>query len=304
MVTKKTNDDLFWLAPSPLVNQILLYLLLLKAKKYGVLVHSFVVMSNHIHFVVTDCRKKLPRFAGEFLGESGKALQLARNTDRKIWSSKRYGAVQLLDLDAAEREIAYSPLNPMEAELTEPEEWPGLTSARLRFGDKITAQRPEIYFSARRPESVDGVLAPLSWAFFGDETADAEGSKERRAAPGMNSADAASESRIRGMIERRCTQIRRDLARRGKRLAGAAAVMKMPCTNRTGHPIRELNPRFATRDRELLMRAIAEMRQFEIDHEVAKRRYIAGRQKTLFPAGTYGYQVVLGVRVAKGRPAA
>lgn len=291
LLTKKTHDDVCWLVPCPLVNAVLLYLLALKAKKYGVLVHAFVFMSNHFHLVITDPGGVFPEFMKEFLSESGKALKIVRRTSRDIWSDERYGDVRLLDLDAAERSIAYLPLNPPEAELTEPDEWPGLTSARLRFGDSLAARRPEFYFSENRPEIVSLTLSPLTCAsmeLLSTSPDRGEGSEER----------------IRALVERRCAEIRRDLASRGARLAGPQKVMKTPCTKRTSHPLRNLKPRFATKDRALLVHAIAERRQFEIDHEAAKRRFIAGRHRTPFPFGTYGYRVVLGVRIAKPRRAA
>lgn len=299
LITKKTNDDLFWLAPSALVNSILLFLLILKATKHGMLIHGFVFLSTHFHLLVTDQKGRLPAFMGEYLSESGKALKIARKTTRRVWSGRRYSATNLLDLDAAEREIAYILLNPLEAELTEPEEWPGLTSARFRFGETISAARPEIYFSKRRPGLVTLILAPLVHAFpAGPES---QGSSSERA----SDAAEASAARIRDLVEVGRAAIHRRLDRENRWLAGVERVLRTRWTRRSTHPIGNLNPTFATRDAKRLEAAIDEMRQFEKDHDAAKHRYTAGQHRTLFPSGTYGYRVVLGVRVAKKRrPAA
>ena len=161
-VTKKTNDDLCWLKPDPEVNVILLYLLILKSKKYGIRLHEFCFLSNHFHLLVTDPNGQLPAFMREFLGESAKALKIALKTDRRIWSGTRYSAVEVLDLDAARRKAAYTLLNPTEAGLTLPGEWAGLTSASFELGDRIEAVRPEGYFSPRyRPDSVSLELEPI-----------------------------------------------------------------------------------------------------------------------------------------------
>jgi hypothetical protein len=305
LITRKTNDDLFWLAPSPLVNAILLFLLALKAKKYGILVHAYFFASNHFHLVVTDPRGKLPAFQREFLGESSKAIQVARNTDRPIWSCRRYSAVQILDRDAAERESAYCGLQSAEAELTLPEEWPGLTSIRYRFGDTVVARRPEVYFTEDRPESVELVHSPLPKVFvqFAEESDASSPAKRkgREEAQATAERDPESDARIREIVSKRTAEIRADLAKRKKKLAGRERVLRTPCTKRTTHPVRALNPRFATRDRELLEQAIASYRQFEVDHEAARERYVAGRWRTQFPVGTYGYRVMLGVRVARRR---
>jgi hypothetical protein len=145
-------------ASHAIVNAILLFLLILKATKHGMLIHGFVFLSTHFHLLVTDVEGRLPAFMDEFLSESGKALKVARKTTRRVWSGRRYSATHLLDLDAAERKLAYSLLNPLEAGLTEPEEWPGLTSARFRFGETISAERPEVYFSKKRPGLVSLIL--------------------------------------------------------------------------------------------------------------------------------------------------
>jgi len=141
------------------------------------------------------------------------------------------------------------------------------------------------------------VLAPLSLAFpAGPESEPAKQASE---------AGDASEARIRDLVEVRCAEIHRRLEREGQKLAGVERVLRTPWTRRSTHPIGDLNPRFATRDGKRLEAAIDEMRRFERDHNAAKERYTAGHHRTLFPSGTYGYRVVLGVRVAKRRrPAA
>jgi hypothetical protein len=155
----------------------------------------------------------------------------------------------------------------------------------------MTAERPGIYFSEDRPESVSLTLSPLSCAF--PELAESE--EERR------KLDEETEARIGELVAAGRTEIHRRLEEAGKRLAGTEAVRRTRYTKRGVHPIRTLNPRFATRDAELLRRAIEEHREFEAEHESAKQRYIAGHTQTHFPSGTYGYRVVLGVRVAKRR---
>ncbi len=170
LITKKCVDDQFLIRPSGLINQILLYLLVEKALRYGVIIHGFCFLSNHIHLVVTDVRGKLPAFMREFLGESSKAVQRASDGDRAIWSRKRYSAVELLDLDAAERKDVYTTTNPTRSGLTKPEERPGLTSAHLKFGDLIEVERPSVYFSKRRPKSVSMRLESVALPFEASET--------------------------------------------------------------------------------------------------------------------------------------
>ena len=73
---------------------------------------------------------------------------------------------------------------------------------------------------------------------------------------------------------------------------------------RGSHPYGRLNPRFASKDKERLFSATEEERSFLASHEQARLRYVNGEQVVLFPAGTYGYRELLGVRVRKGGAAA
>ncbi|MGE3164063.1 MAG: hypothetical protein AB7O52_04110 [Planctomycetota bacterium] len=56
LITKKTSDNLFWLKASPEMNALLLYTLILWARRYGALIHVFCFISNHVHLLVTDVR--------------------------------------------------------------------------------------------------------------------------------------------------------------------------------------------------------------------------------------------------------
>ena len=67
---------------------------------------------------------------------------------------------------------------------------------------------------------------------------------------------------------------------------------------RGNRQLMKFNPRFATRNRLLLHEAIDRARQFEADHDRALSQFLSGNLRVLFPEGTYGYRVLLGVRVA------
>jgi REP element-mobilizing transposase RayT len=283
LVTKKCHDDLFFLVPDPQADWMLLFTLIRYAQKYNLLIHGFCFMSNHFHIVLTDRDGNLPAFMREFLCNSSKALKLRWGENRAIWSNHRYSAVLLLDLDAAERKIAYTVLNPTRARLVaRPKDWPGLTSAAWRVGDTITAKRPGVYFSPKsHDDEVSMRLVPVSLSFRGNVR--------------------SSEKRIRVLVESQAKSIQQDLKRLGENFAGRQAVLQTRRTHRSTHPVLAMNPRFSTRDKDLMQRAIAEDVEFHELHTAAKARYIAGDRRTVFPAGTYWYRIVLGVRVARSR---
>ena len=334
-ITKKTNDDQFFLRPDGTVDAILLYVLIEKLSKYGLLIHEFVFMSNHFHLVVTDVRGTLPAFMREFLSETGKALKGALNTTRRIWSGDRYGATALLDLDAAERFMTYTRVNPTAAGLTRPEEWPGLTSARWSFGDTIEAKRPEGYFDPRtRADRVSCVLEPLP-EHFGEAQDESGGIEEESQGPSVSTLRTGGKNPGSGENERaarrkertkhrsRCraqeetidrhtrTAVAQILEQMGasrkvaaRTLAGPSSVVNTSRQKRGNHDYGRMNPRFATQDPKRLWAAVKDERSFRASHEEARQRYLDGEQRVLFPSGTYGYREVWGVRVRKGGAAA
>lgn len=289
LITKKTNDDFFFLVASPSVNLILLYTLILKALRHGVLIHGFCFMSNHFHLVVTDVRGRLPAFMREFLSETSKALQVVLEESRQIWSGRRYSEVLLLDLDAAERGLVYTFVNPMRAELTEPEDWPGLNSVKWNQGDMLSARRPNAYFSRRyRPDEVSTQLSPLPACFAElDEKQEARANKQ-------------SAKRIQALLDSESGALLLKIRMEKKKLAGRTKVLKTSRHHRTSHPVGDTLPRFASKDQDRLKAAIEERRWFGTRHEEAKKRYVGGHSRTVFPPGTYGYCEQLGVRVAEG----
>ena len=308
MITRLTNDRLYHLRPGEGVEEILFYLLLLNIQKYGLLLHGFIVMSNHVHIIVSDPNCNLPAFARDFFGESGRALQTALNTDRTIWGNKRYVSTELLDRDAGVRALAYCQTNPTEAGMTLPEDWPGLTSARYRIGDVLTARRPDVHFSENRPESVQVQLSPLP-VMKGEPPVEVG---EVLAAPPREQETSLASKRgqllqrdVEEEVQRRVRKIleRREKAGQ-KKLAGAAVVIATSRLTRGSRPFGGITPRFMSLNRDLRETAIARRRQFHAEHEQARQRYTAGEKNVLFPYGTYGYRELLGVRVKSGGEAA
>lgn len=62
LVTRRCAQRQFLLRPSPITNGVFLYVLAVAARRFGVRVHAFCVLSNHFHLVVTDIEARLPAF--------------------------------------------------------------------------------------------------------------------------------------------------------------------------------------------------------------------------------------------------
>ena len=62
MVTRRILQRQLRLRPEEPINHLLLYMLVVAAEKYGVKIHCFQFLSNHIHVILTYTKKRLPRF--------------------------------------------------------------------------------------------------------------------------------------------------------------------------------------------------------------------------------------------------
>lgn len=288
LITKKCSRDEFLIRPSPLTNQILLYALLDRAKKYGIEIIAFCFLSNHFHLVVRDVRGRLPDFMRDFLKQTSSAIRVAEGDDRRVWSQKRYSAVKILDLDAGIRKCAYTELNPFRAGLTLPKEWPGLTTARHRAGDLLIALRPEVYFSERRPESVSLHLTSIATAFGIDSADDMEQTEE--------DLEALIQSEVNAIAKERSLVKQREL--------GQKKVLRQSRHRRGSTRVFDRNPRFASKNPALVRAAIEEDEDFEQRHQQARDRWISGKRNTVFPHGTFGFHRLYNVRVAGPRKAA
>src|SRR6266545_4007950 len=62
LITRRCAHRQFLLKPSPVTTGIFLYVLAVAARRYGIQVHAFSVLSNHFHLVITDPDARLPAF--------------------------------------------------------------------------------------------------------------------------------------------------------------------------------------------------------------------------------------------------
>lgn len=166
--------------------------------------------------------------------------------------------------------------------LTLPKDWPGLTTARHRGGDLLTADRPDAYFSKRRPESVSLRLTSIAVAFKLSSPAEIKG----------------VETDLDELVESEVKAITRKRKKAHLELLGRLKALGQSRHRRGNTRVFDLNPRFSSRDASLLHAAIAEERDFEARHQRARDRWIGGKRNTVFPHGTFGFHRLYNVRVA------
>src|SRR5262245_16023389 len=140
-VTIRTVQGRLLLQPSPATNEAILGVLGRAQKLYGMTIHAVVVLSNHMHLLVspTDGRQ-LALFMGHV--NSNTAREVGRLVDwkEKFWG-RRYQAIPVTDEPAAQiGRLRYLLEQGVKEGLVEhPFDWPGVSSARaLAEGDAMS----------------------------------------------------------------------------------------------------------------------------------------------------------------------
>jgi len=281
LVTRRCSERRFFLRPSPLTNGIFLYVLAVAARRHGVLVHAFCVLSNHYHLLVTDPDARLPEFMQYLDSLVARATNASLGRWEGFWSSEAsYSAVSHASTDDVVNKAAYVLVNPVSAGLVQHgREWPGLWSAPEQLGAAtLIAPRPKTFFRANweMPDSAELVLS---------------------VPPGFRSAQEYQERvsvAVRDLEEER----RREFHSEQRGFLGRTRVLAQKPFARPapGEPRRTLSPRVAARDKwkriEALSRLVGFLRAYR-DALAAMRR---GVRDVVFPAGTYLLRIEHGVR--------
>jgi putative transposase len=271
MLTRRTYQRTFRLRPSELTNQIALYCLGWAAAKYGMLIHAFVLMSNHHHLELTDPNGLLPDFLRDFHRSMAKALNASQGQWENLWSAEHASAVLLPTLDDLLGSIAYTVANPVAAGLVEdPSQWPGVML--WEPGASIVMKRPTAYFdpNGSAPESV-----------------------ELRIVPPPNTEAQSWGERVRRAVADEVARARGSVLSQGMRFLGAAAVKAKSFLQRakSNEVKRAINPVLAARDvfvRKTFQRIL---RQFRRSYAAALALWRAGDRGVEFPFGTWWMRV-------------
>jgi REP element-mobilizing transposase RayT len=281
LVTRRCSERRRFLRPSAIVNEIFLFVLAVAARRFGVEVHAFCVMSNHYHLLVTDRRALLPAFVQFLNGFVARAVNSSLGRWEGFWASRvTFSGVSNTTRKDVVRKGGYVLANPVAAGLVKHgREWPGLWTAPEQLGTAIlTARRPAKFFRAKGgwPASVELALTVPPGFRSAQEFRDA----------------AAEEARV---LE---DKARRKLASEGRKFLGRAKILTQdPLTAPAGtEPRRKLNPHLAAIDTVERIDAIARLKRFVREYRVALAKLREGIREVVFPAGTYRLRVELGVR--------
>jgi putative transposase len=274
MITRRCSERRFFLKPGPIVNAIFQYVLALASARYGIAIHAYCVLSNHVHIVLTDPDGCLPEFNRYLDGLVARAVNAFIGHWESFWDPGSVSQVVLETPEAILEKMTYVLANPVAAGLVRrAAEWPGLWSAPTLIGAAIIAKRPEFFFDPK------GYLPPTATiqlcrppGFEDDEHFVATLTDRIRSAED----DAAAE-----------------LGRAGRSFLGAARVLAQKPFARPapGEPRRQLSPRVACRNKWKRIEALRRVTKFVAAYKAALAAWRAGDRTALFPAGTWQMRV-------------
>jgi putative transposase len=271
LITRRCAQRQFLLRPCSGTNAIFLYVLALAARRFGIQLHAFCVLSNHFHAVVTDPDARLPAFEQYLDSLVARAVNASLGRWESFWAPSSYSAVALTSPADILEKAAYVLANPVAAGLVlRGSEWPGLWSAPEAIGGApIAAPRPGAFF---RPKGYLPDEAPI----------------ELVPPPGFTSAREFRE-RLKAALANLEHRARRALASAGRSILGRAKVLAQRPTARPapGEPRRGLNPRVAARDKWKRIEALSKLVEFVRSYRAAWRARRSGQLLAVFPAGTY-----------------
>jgi len=278
LVTRRCLNRMLMLRPSAVVTQVFAYVLARAAKRTGVQVHAFCVLSNHYHLVVTDPHARLPEFAQYLDAFVARATNALLGRWEQFWGGHSYSAVALGSAEDIISKVAYTLANPVAGGLVEAGHlWPGLWSMPAKFGTTERVRRPDHFFDRKgqQPEWEDlELIVPEGFRSAADFRAQAQSELSRQ------------------------EQVARE---EKKAFLGAQRVLAQSpqARPRPGEPRRCLSPRVAARDRWRRMELLQRLKTFLTDYAEALRIWREGRVEPVFPAGTYLMRVAHGVACAE-----
>jgi putative transposase len=271
-IVRRTTERMFFLKPCETTRFVILYCIAEAALRYGILVHAVCVMSNHIHMVVTDMHRKLPRFAHLLFNQLAKAINVHwGHTECVFARNRRYDYDELVTHEAIVKQIAYILANPASAGLVETSaEWPGFITAE---SDLVTGKvyignvGKNPYLARRAAKELELKIVPPP------NTGDPE-------------AFAAEVQAMKLALE---AQARADRKEKGLRVLGRSALLAQKWYERpkTGETIRKRNPVITAVLAEARVAAIVELQHWRRAYAKALLEYRNGNRDVLFPAGTW-----------------
>ena len=285
IIQRRTSERRFFLLPTKSTNEIFMYCLAYAANRHRMLIHEFVMMSNHYHLVATDTEGRLPAFMRDFGSLVARAVNATLGRWENFWSTEAYCAPALLDSESVIEKSAYVLANPVDAGLVDaPEKWEGPTSANLNYGDVVRIPCPADMFRTKPDKTGQGAEAKRRTTLPEEVTL----SLVRPALSGRL-ARADIRSLIKAQVSERVKSIKNTFKQAKRSFMGAAKVLRQSwnASPRTHANRRCLRPTFASRDKWRRMARVQVREVFLRSHAEALEKLRQVTNQIQFPMGAY-----------------
>jgi putative transposase len=283
LITRRCTRREYLLRPDDETNEIFAYCLAEAAKRHGIGLVAWCLMSNHYHAVVHDPKGRLPAFLEQFHKMVAKTMNARWERWENFWSNEETCVTRLVTNHDIFEKVIYVLCNPVAADLVDRlEDWPGLSSLAYLSKKTRTHRRPRFYFKD------DGIMP----AAAGLETMVPSRITK-------NESTAAWWDRVRKAVRERVETLRQVRMKENRRVLGRKAVLRMPHTAapRTETIKRGLRPCIACKDPDRRVLELAALKQFRAVYKAARLRWAACDRRATFPYGTYRMRA-LGLRCA------
>lgn len=253
-------------------------------------IHEFLFMSNHFHMMLTDVHGLLPDFMRDLNSYLARALNADRGT-RGSNIEKGHNVVRIEDDDAGVSLAVYTLANPPAADLVErAEDWRGLSSLDMEYGDVRVSHRPDHGLWRARPKERAGKAAGESGrAHYMGRSKYGETVRLRLVRPPIHPelSDRELRALIRKRLEAKVEMLRRERGNRS--VLGWDRVIKQSfmATPETSEELFGKAPVVAARSQWAKREAEQCNRQFVAEYEEARDRHCAGDHEAEFPYGTW-----------------
>jgi len=160
-VVRRCSERRFFLRPSRRLNRVIRFLLGTYARKHGIELHAFAFMGNHFHLILTDPRRRLPKFMEQLDAMLTRVINKHLGRQGRLWESKPYTHWIFETREELLQHLVYVAANPVEAWVVRtPDRWPGVLSLPAHVGkiQRVRCPREGLFGRGREGSA----LAPES----------------------------------------------------------------------------------------------------------------------------------------------
>ena len=282
MLTRRCTQRQLLLTPTKEVVHLCLYALGYAQQRHGVLIHSFLILSNHEHVQLTDIFGNRAEFARDLDRLIAKSVNAHLGRFENLWDSGRPSYVRLLDADAVRENTEYILTNAVQHGLVpRAKAWPGAWSGpRHMGGAPIKVRRPAFFYDpdGDMPEEVEiRLTVPPCFAEMARIDYLEQTYRDIKAVETAQQAKRAAE---------------------GKGFLGRKAILAQdPFSYPKGFAPRfQRNPTLKCRDKWRRVEQLQQDADWLARYRTCLTRFRDGNTDVIFPAGTYYLVRFLGAR--------